>query len=861
MSGYDKDNPVDSGRQYQRLLESTRAVPWEVDLSTWCFTYVGPQIEDILGYSPEVWKEPKFWVNHIHPDDVDWASNFCIDATARGEDHEFEYRMITSDNRVIWVRDIVNVVVDDKGEPVALQGYLFDITERKQVELIMNSLAAAGSSGDVSEFYRMCVQNLAEAYGAKFAFIGLLKEDRQHVRTQAVWAGDRIVDNFEYSLEGTPCKDILDQTKEIIPTGASTLYADDEMLVQMGIDSYFGAPLISSDGETIGLVSVMDTKPLEVSNWTSPILGVFASRILVETERYNATRKLRDRENALSEAQRIAKLGSFEWDRNSGRIYWSDEAVSMLQLPGSKSISNTLDCYRVLVHPEDRSEFDDSVLTALDERRTVVLNHRLKLRDRQVRFVEFRVESVYEKSRQVDIVIGTIHDVTERHAHEDALYRMANYDALTSLPNRWLLQSELERLVETVKADNRKFCLALLDLDGFKEVNDTLGHFAGDELLRQLKPRLEQVMRPSDFVARLGGDEFAVVFNPVFSGDDGMRLAEIVRQAISEPFELEGTHIQIGASIGLSLFPEHGSDASVLLRQADVAMYQAKRKMTGYALYDAERDPYGARRLSLMNDIRRAIDNDDLVLYYQPKIDIGTGEVRSVEALVRWQHPVHGFIPPDEFIPLCEVSDLICHLTEYVIQRAVADIRVMNDKGCRLSVAVNISARDLMDHSLPGKIASALQHAGCGSDCPLQLEITENDLMHDTERASQTVRHLNNLGVRLAIDDFGTGYSSLSYLKYLQVQELKIDRTFVRDMLDDENDASIVRSTIDLAHSLGLLVTAEGVETVDVLDRLSEYGCELAQGYYIAKPMPVDMLIKWLEAGGSIGDNVSVIGS
>jgi diguanylate cyclase (GGDEF)-like protein len=393
--------------------------------------------------------------------------------------------------------------------------------------------------------------------------------------------------------------------------------------------------------------------------------------------------------------------------------------------------------------------------------------------------------------------------------------------------------------------ENSRFCLALLDLDGFKEINDTLGHFAGDHLLQLLKPRLESVIRPGDFVARLGGDEFAFVFDPIQLDDDGILLAKQLRQAIMQPFDFDRTQIQIGASVGLSIYPDHGDEPSVLLRRADVAMYQAKRTMTGYEVYDAERDPYGPRRLSLINDIRQAIDNGDLVLYYQPKVQTGSHKMCGVEALVRWQHPTHGFIPPNEFIPLCEVSDIIHALSDYVMQQALHDAMQWRQHGHDVKVAVNISARDLMDHALPTRVSGVLQKTGASADM-LQLEITENDLMHDPDRAKSTVQTLCDMGVGLCIDDFGTGYSSLSYLKHLHVQELKIDQSFVCDILDDENDAVIVRSIIDLAQSLGLDVTAEGVESREILDVLTKYGCKQVQGYHILRPVPQEKLLHWI---------------
>lgn len=832
-------------QRYQRLLESTQAIPWEASLPDWRFTYIGPQIVDILGYTVEQWQEPGFWVQHLHPEDQEWAAQYCQDAVNRLEDHEFEYRMIAKDGRVVWFRDIVNLI-HEGNKVVAVHGFMFDVTERKQIELVMRTMARTGSSLDINEFYKICVKNLALVYNSKYAFIGLLQESKQDVRTMAVWADKDYAENFEYNLEGTPCKEILNREKELIPKDASMLYRDDQMLVSMQIDSYFGAPLITSDGKTIGLVSVMDVNPMDLTTLTSPILSLFATRIAIETERQLAINSLTYSQNALTQAQYIAHIGSFECDREKDRFFWSKEALNILNWPKANQTTNNLDHYSELIDEKDRGEFLGLLEELLHHKEFIEHEHRILL-GKEYRHIEFRAHHYFDNIKQRNILIGTIHDVTERYRHEQALQKMANFDSLTGLPNRWMLNQKLHASIEEANSNGVSFSLALLDLDGFKEVNDTLGHFAGDHLLRQLKPRFENLLREHDYIARLGGDEFAIIFYPVSDAGEAEKLVNRVHNTFTEPFNLEKSKIQVGASIGISVYPIHGKDSSELLRHADVAMYQAKENHSGHSVYHPERDPYGPRRLALINDIRGAIEDEQLLVYYQPKIDTLTGLVKGVEALVRWQHPIHGFIPPNEFIPFCEVSDVIHDLTDYVVLSSLNDTLAWNKAGFDLKVSVNIAVRNLMNHSLPEQIQEALAKSTAPSSI-LQLEITENDLMHDPERAKLTVEQLCNMGVGLTIDDFGTGYSSLSYLKHLRVQELKIDQSFVRDMLEDENDAVIVRSIIDLAHSLGLQVTAEGVESADTLKQLLGYGCELAQGFYIARPMPATELTTWLKS-------------
>lgn len=843
MRLFSSEASIQQVSRFQRLLESTRAVPWEASLPDWRYTYIGPQIVELLGYSVEEWLQPDFWIKHIHPDDCDWAPDYCQQATERLEDHEFEYRMLAADGRIVWFRDIVSVIVED-GKAVGLHGFMVDVTDRKQTEFVMQTLAATSSSVGIDEFYRTCVKSLARVYNSQYAFIGLLEEGGLDVRTVAVWAGDDFTENFEYNLNSTPCQDILNQEKELIPKDAAKLYPEDELLGVMGVESYFGAPLVSSEGKTIGLVSVMDTTPMLLTKHTEPILGIFATRIAVETERQMVINRLSYSQNALTQAQHIANIGSFEWDHRLNRVTWSNEAMTILRWQGRKNITTDLQDYYELIDEKQRDQFNELLHQLINSKKAFSHEHRLNISETCC-YIDFRAHYYYDNLRQRELLIGTIHDVTERYEQEQALQKMASYDSLTGLPNRWLLNQKVFESIVHSKDNGGNFCLALLDLDGFKEVNDTLGHFAGDQLLRQLKPRIESVLRPTDYIARLGGDEFAIIFKPISNIDDAIQLAEQLRTTISQPFTIEKASIQVGASVGLCTYPEHGNEVSELLRHADVAMYQAKKDMSGHAVYDADRDPYGPRRLALINDIRSAILDEQLHLHYQPKIDTQSGALIGVEALVRWQHPVHGSVPPSEFIPFCEVSDLIHELTEYVLHKALADSRKWHAHGYKVKVAVNIAARNLMNISLPEMVQMALeaQHA---DPKMLQLEITENDLMHDPERAKSSIQVLNDMGIGLSIDDFGTGYSSLAYLKHLRVDELKIDQSFVRDMLKDENDAVIVKSIIDLGSSLGLQVTAEGVEDASTLKQLLDYGCTLAQGYHIARPMSARDLFDWM---------------
>jgi len=449
---------------------------------------------------------------------------------------------------------------------------------------------------------------------------------------------------------------------------------------------------------------------------------------------------------------------------------------------------------------------------------------------------------------QQHLLIFSIRDITARKQAEAALEHQALHDALTDLPNRVLLHDRLQQAIRAAQRDQTAVALLIMDLDRFKEVNDTFGHHTGDQLLEQLGERLGSVLRGSDTIARLGGDEFAVLL-PTATLEDANHIAARLLELLEEPFSLGGLQLEIDASIGIALSPEHGTDADTLLRRADVAMYIAKRNGSGHALYTAEQDQHSPMRLALVGELRRAIDQNELSLYFQPKVSLKHSTVLCAEALVRWQHPRHGMLGPDQFVPVAEQTGLIRPLARSVLEAAVRQCNRWRQEGLDLAVAVNLSMRNLHDAEIVDTIRQLLSRWGI-PPARLVIEITESSLMADAARAMEVLSRLREMGVGISIDDFGTGYSSLAYLKRLPVDELKIDKSFVANMASDENDAAIVRSTIGLAHDLGLTVVAEGIEDPATWDLLADLGCDVGQGYYISRPMPAAALGAWLTTCG-----------
>lgn len=421
----------------------------------------------------------------------------------------------------------------------------------------------------------------------------------------------------------------------------------------------------------------------------------------------------------------------------------------------------------------------------------------------------------------------------------------ALHDGLTNLPNRGLFRDRVQQAVVTGSRENHIGAVMLMDLDRFKEINDTLGHHKGDIVLQHVAQRLQHALRETDTVARLGGDEFALLLPNIPGPAAALNVAEKVRDSLHQPFVIEGMALDVHASIGIAFFPGHGEDVDLLIQRADVAMYLAKAAHTGCEIYAAERDQYSPNRLALVADMRRALEHEEFVLYYQPKVDLQTGESHMMEALVRWDHPLRGMIPPGEFIPLAEHTGLIEALTLYVLDKALRQVSVWREEDIDLTVAVNLSPRNLLDLHFPEHVQKMLDKHRVPPGC-LQLEITESTLVSDPTRALGILGRLNQMRVEMSIDDFGTGYSSLAHLRKLPVQELKIDRSFVMNMHKDESDAVIVRSTIDLGRNLGLRVVAEGVETAEVYRQLITLGCDFAQGYFRSHPMPAHEVPRWL---------------
>ena len=435
-------------------------------------------------------------------------------------------------------------------------------------------------------------------------------------------------------------------------------------------------------------------------------------------------------------------------------------------------------------------------------------------------------------------------DAIERLHSEEDVRHQALHDALTGLPNRALFSDRLQQAITVARREPAPFSVLMIDLNRFKEINDTLGHSIGDQVLRQVGPRLTPLLRPGDTLARLGGDEFMVLL-PTAGIPQAQRVTGRILAGMRRPFTLGELTVTVDASVGIVTYPTHGEDAETLVQRADIAMYLAKGRGGGEVLYDPVEDPYDPERLRLISELRDAISGGKLQLHYQPQFSTGDLRLVGVEALVRWEHPTRGPLAPGEFIPLAEHTGLIRPLTLEVLRKAARQWRVWHMDGIRVTVAVNLSVANLLDNELVDDLRRILTEERMSAEC-LVLEITESTVMTDPVRTIAVLERLAAMKIRLSVDDYGTGHSSLAYLRRLPVHELKIDRAFVQHLAVDDQDVQIVRSTIDLGHSLGLRVVAEGVEDARTLALLEQHACDLVQGFYLGRPVPAEALLAQL---------------
>jgi len=808
--------------RYRTLVETVPAVTY-TDRAVGSYpdmaVYTSPQIEALVGYSVEEWLDPErnLWEERLHPEDRAWVLAADERSKATGEPFAEEYRLIAKDGRVVWVRDEAALTRNEAGEPLYWQGVLVDATDRKEAESRLR---------EAEQRYRTLVEQIPAV-----TFV-----DRVEGSTVPLYVSPQVEQMLGYTPEEWMAGRLW--RERLHPEDRERVLASDERFEADGgrVDEEYR--LLSKDGS---VVWVREETVLVRGEGGEPL---YVQGILTDvTERKVAEEAMKESERSLAAAQRIAHVGNFEYSVEKDEARWSDELYRIFGFAPQQFVP-TYKTFLRSVHPDDRSLVKGAVREALFGERQPAVDYRIVRRDGGVRVVRSDYEVVRNASGRAVKLVGTVHDITERKTLEEKLEHQAFHDPLTGLPNRRLLLDRLGQAVRrTRRRRGRRVAVLFMDLEDFKSINDSLGHEAGDLLLVVVAERLKRCLRPEDTLARFGGDEFVVLLEGVGGPEEAVRVVERITEGLGDPFLVDGRELFVSASIGIALGEARTESPDDLIRNADTAMYEAKSgAASGYRVFDPAMHERVLDRLELESDLRLALEREELRLYYQPKVRLteDDGEIAEVEALLRWEHPHRGLLLPGEFIPLAEETGLIVPIGRWVLRETCRQVKEWQDrypKSPPLVACVNVSAGQLRYPELLEDVGLALRESGIEGRS-LALEITESALVKEVETSMTLLKELGKEGVRFALDDFGSEYSSLSYLIRLPVDFVKIDKSFVQDLGEDPRAATIVEAMISLAHSLGLEVVGEGVESAEQLGTLGSMGCDLVQGFLLARPLP-----------------------
>ena len=783
------------------------------------FLAVSPACRQLLGYEPEeLLGRPIYEL--IHPDDMPAIAESAAALQASSEIQLHACRLRHKDGHYLWVEGSNRALHDPTtGEILEVHCASRDVTERIRAEEALRLS---------EERFHLATLATSEAIWD------------WNLRTDVIWWNESVTRLFGYTLEEVGTNPA--RWYELIhPDDLERVATSVHEAMDGGAESWMVQYRFRCKDGTYA--PVVDRGVIKRDEAGHPLRMVGSMMDLTRIEQAEAA--LRESRERLVAALTASGTGTFRWDIQTGLVECDEQLDRLYGSPPGHSV-RSIGEWAALIHPDDRDAVIQLCRRCLAEHIDFAMEYRVVWGDGSVHWLDDRSKIFYDDIGLPLYMTGACVDVTDRKRAEERLAHQATHDDLTGLPNRTLLFDRMEQCIAAGSGAATPFALLLLDLDRFKEINDTFGHHSGDAVLHQLSPILEEAVRHSDVVARLGGDEFGIIL-PGADERWARAVADRIRAKLEQPILVNGMPLELGVSIGIALHPQHGLDAATLLKHADVAMYAAKRGKLGSVVYAIGHDDHSPRRLRLLGELRQAIEQGQLQLHYQPTYDLKTLRPVGVEALARWRHPRDGFLGPDEFIPMAEQTGLIRPLGLWALREALRQRRLWFEDGLDLVVAVNLSPENLQDDQLLATIDDLLAEAG-GMSHRLTIEVTESAMMADPARAKEVLTRLHHSGVMISIDDFGTGYSSLAYLRELPAHEVKVDRSFVRDMANNDRDACIVRSVIELGHNLGLRVLAEGVESQASLDLLRDWGCDLAQGYFLGMPMPAAELAQKLNS-------------
>ncbi|RXZ34022.1 EAL domain-containing protein [Oxalobacteraceae bacterium CAVE-383] len=797
---------------------------------------------DLDWYEGDGTVDGSLWVEHIHPDDRA-AIVDSIQRAIQGDAVEWraEYRFLRRDGSFADVVDHAVLIRDAEGHATRMVGGMNDITERKRTLVAMMSVAASGAASNTVEFFRQLALTMADALGAQAAFVGRVLPDQPFtMRAVAATLNGALLENFDYSIEGPCCETLLRDHELEIHDDFELVHPKSALLALLDVKAFAGRLLLNSAGDMIGILFVAFTKPIRQSDFMLSTMRIFAARAAAELERRDADARIREQASLLDKAQDAIIVRGIDhriqfWNKSAERLYgWRAEEVvghSMEKMLFPQNAAFVEATRQVM----EFGEWSGEIAQQRKHGSTLMVEGRWTL----VRDEQGAATSI--------LCINT--DITQRKAAEQKIQRLAFYDSLTQLPNRLLLLERLQQAISVKDPQRRVGALLFIDLDNFKNLNDTLGHDKGDLLLKQVAQRLTACLRENDTVARLGGDEFVLLLediseNPAQAAAQAESIGHKIIGSFNLPFYLDSYEYFSTPSIGVTLFNDAACSVDELLKRADIAMYQAKAcGRNAMRFFDPGMQAVVSARAELEADMRHGLLENEFILHYQPQV-LSDGTITGAEVLLRWEHPRRGLVSPMEFIPLAEDTGLITALGEYVLEAACRQLALWGAQSNlepglrRLGLSVNVSAYQFRH---PDFVEAALEIIDRSGADPhkLKLELTESLLVADVEEIICEMSVLKARGVGFSLDDFGTGYSSLSYLKRLPLDELKIDQSFIRDVLTDPNDAVIARTIVALAQSLGLAVIAEGVETEAQREFLANNNCHAYQGYLFSKPLPL----------------------
>jgi diguanylate cyclase (GGDEF)-like protein/PAS domain S-box-containing protein len=814
-----EDKLREAEERYRTLVEHIPAVTYidridEVNSAV----YMSPQVEEMLGYTPEKWREDsEFLIKILHPDDKERILAEARRTNETGDPFGEEYRVISKSGHVVWVRDEARLIKDREGTPLFWLGVIHDITERKRVEAVLKENE----------------QRFRRSFADAAVGLALVAPDGRFLQTNRSLC----------EMLGYPEVELLGKTFQDI-THPDDLDADLDQLRRMLVGEIRTYQMekryFHKEGHVVwALLSVSVVHGEE----GEPLY--FVSQIQNVSERKRAEDKLREADelyrNVVEQQTelvcRFLPDLTFTFVNNAFCRYFGRGPE---ELVGGGFLEYLLEV--------DHAYYEEQLVRLSPESPTSTVEERVFALG-EVCWLQWTDTAIFDTDGRIVEYQSVGRDITERKVLEERLRHQALHDLLTGLPNRHLMLDRLgHALTRTGRREGRRVAVLFMDLDDFKVVNDSLGHEMGDRLLVAVGERLNGCLRPEDTLARFGGDEFVVLLEDIDGPDEPVRIAERITHKLRDPFVLHGRELYARTSIGIAMGEVRTKDPDDLLRDADTAMYQAKDEGSGYAVFDPAMYERALDRLEAANALRRAIEREEFVVYYQPIVSLQSGEVCAVEALVRWDHPERGLLEPSEFVPMAEESGLVIPMEEQVLREACFRAKEWQEKLPRippLMMSANLSARQLSRPDLAEAIERIIGEAGMEGG-RLILDVTETVYVRALETNTAALQRLRSMGVRISVDDFGTGYSSLSYLKHLAADVIKIDRSFVKGLGQDVKDTAIIRMIIELAHTLGMKVMAEGVEAGEQAELLREMSCNMAQGFYYAKPLPAEAASEFL---------------